>query len=250
MADVLGLLLVTLIVSRKGLPVNVSSPLFVTAQHCVQPACSLRKETPCEYLLWVVFLLLLGSVLGPLSTFLSKKNLGQSCFQSGDVSLCTYISQPLVFASSRSPKASPQPSLGHKASLLLLPPPHAPQCDCRMGGCSSPAQTFVLIFLLSFQSHTRVRGDVPETPPPKAGSGCCSPRKHLSQQWWASLSSLLPHFSQELPWGPDWSFSWVQSLTQVKKFLLDIQNSSLVSLKMYPPRPRRLTSPPAPLTVA
>lgn len=36
MADVLGLLLVMLIVSRKGLLVNISSSLLVIAQCCVQ----------------------------------------------------------------------------------------------------------------------------------------------------------------------------------------------------------------------
>jgi len=73
MADVLGLLLVMLIGSRKGLPVNVSSPALVAAPHRGQPAPSVRREAPCEYVLGVVFFLLLRLISAPLGTFLSEK---------------------------------------------------------------------------------------------------------------------------------------------------------------------------------
>lgn len=121
MADVLGLLLVMLIVSRKGLPVNISSPLLVIAQRCV---CTFfQKRGTCECMFGEVFLLLLGLVLAPLGMFLSKKNVCQSGSQSRDVSVRTCISQPLVFASHRSLRAFPKLSLGCKS--LPAPPPSA-----------------------------------------------------------------------------------------------------------------------------
>lgn len=110
----------------------------------------------------------------------------------------TYVSQPLVFASPRSLKVSPHPSLGHRASLLLLllfllllffpllllPPPWEPQCDCR----TSPAQTPVLMLLLSFQAHPSVKQGLPETSP-KAGSRWVPP--HRAAPWETGFSPLV-----------------------------------------------------------
>lgn len=182
--------------------------------------------------------------------------MGQIGFQSGDVSTGTYISQSLVFASPRPLKASPHPSLGCKASLILLPPPRAPQYDCKTGGCSSPAWTFVLIFLLVFQSHTRVKQDLPETSPKATGHHVTEGGLLLA--WKAHFSPLVSTLlcpPVPLPTG-----AAVEPRLEFPPGAIphSDQKVSFGHPKLFPgfnknvcsPLSHRLTTPPAPLTVA
>lgn len=187
---------------------------------------------------WVVLLLLPDTVLAPLGTFLSKKiwvklvsSLGMWARVPTFLSLWS-LHPPDLWKPPLTPAWGAKPpwssSLHHVHLSMIARQEAAPRLHEPLSlyfcWCSSLTPGWNRICLKPPQ---KLLGTMSQR------EGYCLPGKHISHPWWAPFCALLSHFPQELLWSPDWSFPRVQSLTQIKKFLLDTQNSSLVSTKMF-----------------